>query len=546
VSDLDDPQDPEDPQDRILDVALERLLDQPRSDDAAERILAAWRRGVTGTGLDGLEPEAEEIGSERIDVPDSKHPLTSVPATQGSGLRLLRVAAAVLLVGGAIAVWSSRTSRPKGPHLLADRRVAVLDEAGRSIPSKVVRAGQRVLVDGGAAATFTWPDAENGDPGRRLVASAESVFEWRPGELQLWRGELQVDAKEGPLDLDLNTARVTLESGTSAVARVAWLGDLPFDTDNAGPETLALGLTSGSASIAYGAFEQRLVAGEGWELPGDPDAWWQGTGRPLVDLCGQLPRLVLPGQAFNPDSWLRRHLLFDRIAGEIVAVLERDVLTWEVLESHFMEARDYESGEFSPSFVDFLAWEQSSRALELARQMWIESPQSFTEEHLVAFAGRGGFEFERELRALAEAGSVELDSGLAAAAYFAWRGDDVGRQLLSAMADFGDREAPFRDIGGWNRALLASRAMGWLGDPEPWDRLLDRMVDVIPAALDQGSLTYAAFMFTYADYFATEGPGVLTRIPTDVYLALHYDGLRERLDSPMKVRDMLAELAGRW
>jgi len=544
-----------DPRERILEVALERMFEEERSDEAAERILVAWRRGVTGSGLEGLDPESGSPGPDQDSarngdagpgprpMPHSARPELSIAA------RTWRAAAAVLLVGGALAIWASRESAPNGPHLLADRSVAVVDETGELRQARFVRVGQRVVVDGGQAVTFTWPEATAGqvDGGAsRVVASDQTAFEWRPGELLLWDGELQVDAPTGPLEMDLRSARVSLLPGTSVVARVASGADDLAGADDALVESLALSVTSGSASMVYATMEPVLVAGEECELPGDPEEWWRDSGKPLAALCGELPRLGIAEQGFTPDSWLGLHLQFDRVAGEIVARLEKDPVTWAVLESRFRSGRGDEKMDYPGPFVSFLAWEQSNRALELARQIWIESPQSFTEEHLVAFASRGGFEFERELLALIQADPSELGSGLMAAAFFARRGDDVGRPLLSKLADLRRWEGKYGGMGGWVQSLLACGALRWLGDSEPWDELQDRLGEVIPAALEEGSVSYAGIMLAYADYFATEGPSVLTRVPMDVYLALHYEGLRERLDSARKVRDMIEDLAGRW
>ncbi len=161
--------------------------------------------------------------------------------------------------------------------------------------------------------------------------------------------------------------------------------------------------------------------------------------------------------------------------------------------------------------VQALALDPSEAAFKSLRSLWIEQPEAFSIEAVVAMAERGAFEFEREVdawlgsfRPEAPGESLPGDA-LSGALYGALRGDERALPILKAMV-----KANLAD----DRALLASVGLARLGRRADWLDRVESDVATLRAQLDAGPLS------------SREQDEVARRIDALSYAMALYEGMR--------------------
>ena len=550
-----------DPRERLLEVALERLFaegdevakraERERSDEASAKIVAAWKRGVTGTGLAELEdlhdvPVRKDHNGHAAPRPTELEPAGVPPQAGPRPVRVRRWASAAGLfaIAGAGLWYAGRSGAFEETHALRAARVvevAALD--GRVRDRRGIASGELVRVQGGPVAFSL---ASMGAPDAVFEATGGSEFHFHQGagaspEIELRRGALTWNGA-GPnvaFGVDLGAARVDGESGAVLAVHV-------FD-EPAGE--MAVSLESGNAWIQYAGRREPLVSGDRLTLPADPEDWASGAAREVRELCDALPWKPGLATSLSGAGWVDRGLGFSKTAEELDARLDGDALAWSVLREQYGLWRDERDGEFPPPLLDYLAWNRSPRAVALARELWSESPEGFTEDHLVAFYERGAFELDRELEALASISpeaSGGRGTGMFAAAFFASRGDARGRALLELYAEPPSWRERYVGMEGWLGALIASRALEWLGDRTAWDRLLDSLRVEVRWAIDTGQEELAGFALLEADYFIEHDRDVVRLPMLQPRLAVNFIEQDVRVGSVPRVRDLLEQIAERW
>lgn len=579
---------------RVLEVFLERMFEDrsleagersssgPTCEQRTERILAAWKRGVTGTGLEALGIAVDEPGLSGLEPPrrdgeitsdevpggtyggPSQHDSRTTPSehpkargddpsadSRGNGLR---VAAALLLAVGAAGAlhWWQRGRPPAGPHLVAQAPVTLSGDSGprktRFVPVGVdfeVQGSASVRLASAGAAADWQIDAQ---PGAQMRWGGSSSAAGEGQAVELLEGDLEARTSSSRLELVAGEARWTIPPGVMLRASVR-------------SETMEFAVESGRSVLDYAGLRHDVDAEEHRILPRDPASWLSERGAPVAALCNALlVRIDAVFPSLGPQAWLERNLSFHSTASELAERLDEDPLAWELVAERFEAVPDPAYGNerrLPRRQLSFLAWDRSPRAIALARRLWVESPQSFGEDHLVAFAASGVFEFERELRALLSESAAAPDTasasvgarGLLAAVYFAQRGDPVGRALLERFADPASAGIPRTLLDSMEvamDALLASAALDWLGDRSAWEQLLPYLKDEVDAALELEVPRFAVMLISLAEHFAVERRDVLRSLPLGPAVAQRFQSLEGSVATTTRARDLLRDLAGRW
>jgi hypothetical protein len=134
--------------------------------------------------------------------------------------------------------------------------------------------------------------------------------------------------------------------------------------------------------------------------------------------------------------------------------------------------------------IDLLASVGSPAAVALGDELVRESPESFCELQVLAFAEQGSELCAREVadRLVREKGSA------LGAAWFAFQGKTVGQRALVAAAAQPVDPATLTDV------LVSAAALGALGDQNAFPAARARVHAAVLAALDQGQLESARAM----------------------------------------------------
>lgn len=504
------------PRDRLLEYALGRVLaedspagrstpaeaprgaaggapDSALAVDLTEQILEAWERGDRGsTTVEELEREV------RAPAP---RPLRSPAPARVSW----RIAASLLVGVGLGATWwqlrdpgpsSGGSLAPLGPVTVA--RVEPFAEATGPLlalddpaaaPSLLPAPGVRLTVPGAEPVSIAFA-------GGQLELSPGSIFTLNAGEpaLQLEFGGLRASGFAQPFSADFGFGRARLRPGSSLVLRLEpdelRFLDLPAAKRPAAArvalldegqlrQRLELDVRAGEATLAFGDEKRLLREPDAYVLLSPPS----GTdSAALLDREWLVEILAAVGEResmnYGPRSKVLGRNLAPSLASEadveLDAFLEDSPGGWTLLQG-LLIASTFEVPDRSGNLLGFLARSSSPRALRVAQSLWTHTPESFTEDHLIAFAGAGGATFAHEVRARVVVGleypSPELPT-LKSAAHLARESDDTGRVVLrDALPSSGaapDSERSLED------QYVAARGLELLGDSAPWQEFADR------------------------------------------------------------------------
>ncbi len=251
---------------------------------------------------------------------------------------------------------------------------------------------------------------------------------------------------------------------------------------------LAAAAAAGIAALAYWLAGPRRAARDEGGAPGRgfaqtvtppvvdvvPGAGSALAGAEMVDKAQALFRTMIwddvPSFPTAPMMWEKLASDSKRATVALAGMLSAEPLLWDAIEPAVEKTAAMPDADpyVRAVLIDLLARERSTRAIDVARELWQTIPASFMVEHLVAFAESGAEEFERELAALLEDDiAFPRESRVLPAAYFAAREDDRGREILRAGLDLRQRSAD-----GLPLNFVAALALEDLGDEEAWDASL--------------------------------------------------------------------------
>jgi len=556
---------------RLLEYSLEKHFGRHPDVDHAARIVAAWERGVTGPGVGELEGQiaasavpgahaAPGVGAHAApgvgapEAPGMRDGAAAAARARWSRIRVAALAASVLVLAAVgIALWRASSVAGPAARLAAVEEVTLLRGAERlrvraaelapgdailaaASPLEVdLAGGERVRLGAGSVATVGAGgralELLLGDLALETPAAVASAFSTGFATLHAEAGstfEMRVEAYEKVLP-DEPEARATAARG--------WLAAAP-----AFPRLLVVSISRGDARLSVAGADVALFAGEPVCVRSDPAA-----AEPLEEqlALGMLERVAsVPGPGAGADYWsafAKRRA----VQRELIAFLALDPERWRFVRGPLDKlVADWRTP------VDALQWlvatvaqEPSATAFELARELWLARPEAFAPDSIVALAERGGFEFERELEAMAEPGE-EPARAILPAAYLAFRGDDRGRAHLEAAA----RE-PLVAPGGLPLALVAAAALdGLAGEGRAaWDHVLEQLGNEVFGSLDDPRmLPMAAYLVQAATFVADlEASGELARhlAFVDVRAMDHAD--EAPLETPAAVLAAFEALRGR-
>lgn len=147
--------------------------------------------------------------------------------------------------------------------------------------------------------------------------------------------------------------------------------------------------------------------------------------------------------------------------------------------------------------LELLAWAPYETAAKLSSHLFAQRADAFTQEHVLAFATRGGKPFEERLREQAIAcNAQESPCDIRPAAYFALHESAVGKDALVRVV----KHASFEE-GPATQPLIAALALERLGQGGVFQAMLGRVQEAAFAALDAGDLERARELGLSAQYF---------------------------------------------
>ena len=496
--------------DRILHWALQKLLRREEREDLAPGVLEAWERGERGSWTPG-----------RDELPEPARTPLRRPWPR------LAAAAAVLLTGG-VAFFALRGPAPSAPSAGAlpptslPTSPAAFAQASRPLeslapgaagPATTLASGERVLVPEDEPAPVEIRLAGGG----RLLASPGSVLSVEEvrgqltvglelGALRVRRGSgpaLAVDAGFARLDPDPWAAfRVSVEpddaawmgAGAPSAARAVAAGrDLvrvllvemetgaaELSADGEAPWTLrendavhVLSAPEGAASVARADIE-----------------WMVGLCRRAAPMADEKPPPTAGGTDLAADD-------AQAAETELRAFLDERPERWALLQPVLLDLlREERPESYRRSVLDVITADPSPGALRAARALWRESPVSFEEDHVVALAARGAFEFQREARARVDGWHFGGEPvPVRSAAWLASIGDERGLALLEDAAAVAiTDEASMLDV------FVAALALDALGRPEAWTEARSATAAAALGDLERGEEDAARAMAASLDY----------------------------------------------
>lgn len=538
-----------DPRDRLLESALEELLDPSEPVDLAPRVREAWERGERGSGT-GEGPSLAPITGS----PDVHRPEPGLPRV----LPLLGAAAAVLVVGAAAWMWS----RPdEGPRLTASRHVTVV-RSGRweADFARDIGPGDAVVADGADPVVLSLPD------GGALTLSPATVLAVDRGESGDWSLDLRLGTAvleappDGPLALSTGFARADLAPASSARAAVKFdfaaqderPGDLQewarerLEPADIPPRVLTLDVLAGEVGLDAGGKGGKAVtarAGERREVASHPlspeeaertdELFMAMANAGLFNAKGNW--FDLPD--YRADDTLRklsefasvRHQRWTLVAGWVEDMFERAEREPRLLSR----------------VLDFLAYDDSPRALRLARELWLERPDVFLVDHILALAERGAFEFHRELTAMVglhEPGAPYPP--ILPAAYLGLRGWGEGLGVLEeALAKFaGQGAVPVED---WPSVLATGAALEALGYRDSWGTVMRVLEATVEGALaDDDVRTARWFVLATESFLRADSEDGVKSLSFLVPKAIrHHEERKDDVEEVHRIRELLREIA---
>lgn len=532
-----------DPEDRVLDHALSQVLGEPEEVDLTPRILAAWKRGVQGSGVTA---EAEPNGREPSWV--------GAPPRRVSRPALRLVAASVVAAAAAgIALWVLRPGQAADPPLAVASRPVELMSAldGLARVGVEVREGDAVVVGPGLGSELALAGGGVVSLGERTVLSME------PGRAELRLGSLRVaDAAglvlaSGPVRIEPAAgAALSLSREIKALSKPVGEPE-PFDRVAAdllrgkagAPGALAIAVQSGEVALLFGRYEDRVAAGDERLLrlePGRGAVAAGPEGMRVGKLCSSVfgsmgPLKADPGGMWGPG-------MGGQPARELMELLSKRPHLWSAVEYALEElfSHEVETDPRRARALDLLAMHPSELALELGRELWMRFPESYEVHHVLAFAERGAFEFEREVAGLVafHDESAPYDPTLPAA-YLAFRGRDDGLvHLMDAVQEISLASPELAET------LIAAAALRELGVERPWERVHALLEREVGEALEREDLDEAARLVLEVELFhrlpESGRPPRLASLPMDV--VRHHETRRRAIDGAEAVRALLEEL----
>lgn len=516
-----------DPDERVLDHALHEVHDEEEHGDLSERILAAWERGVQGSGIPVFEP----MGIARSHPP---LPRTSIDEARGQRRRRGWLAAAGL-AAAAVLAWVLRTPEvpapvaqpivasipvqyrigserlrgdriPLGATLLTSLEEVHLEFPGAGsvavAPHSVVDLVSGPWVDAGPVSARS--DTSNtGDrvpysmtlhsgglqtehpllggfqvrgPIAALDAPAGSEFELELG----W--ELRSEEKTGswpelPADAMANWSSGFFERGIAADRPNRWL----------------VRLVEGVARVDFAQWSEEVESGAELVLYRD-----ERQGTRLSGADGK-EVLTLFESAFSgkyDDPWMGGEYGIWMSRSRLNDALELRPARWSALlpEARSLLKPSNSGPSLRRSMTGYLASAPGDAGVELVRDHWLESPEDFGIDAIIALADRGLPEFVREVGGLLEHWDEDAAyDPVVPAAWFGLRGDDRGITfLLDAV------EQP--SLGEPLPVFVAASALAALGLPQHAEDLRDRMLAEARSALEADNLMDAAQWALFVEF----------------------------------------------
>jgi len=156
---------------------------------------------------------------------------------------------------------------------------------------------------------------------------------------------------------------------------------------------------------------------------------------------------------------------------------------WEVAEPLFLA--EFAVPERRGRVIGFLSSCGSDGCVALGEKLYSESPASFTELQVLAFAEKDSEPFRKEILRRVEESKCET---ALPAAWLAYRGDPTGRGTLKQAVEADPTDENVAD------ALIAATALRRLGDTEAVARVRERVHQAVLVALDEGRLDEARSM----------------------------------------------------
>jgi hypothetical protein len=493
-------------EDRILDYALARHFRGEETVDLSEEIARAWDEGARGS----LAPDELEL-EDALEAPatpvtpatPARAPEPASPIARRPLLRLVPLAAAAAAVAAALFLFGEEDAPEVRSLVAASRAVGVLDGAGTEHRSDALAAGESALLLEGEA-TFVVGSAQ-------LAVRSPALLRFQhAGLVDLLVGAVELTAGTDPMRLETGFAALHVDPGSRVVVELTRgpsedgsppeldvaLARRALASGIASPRSLRVTVAAGEAELVRSAGRSELLDPESGSFVVPSRAPEAVSDEDIARFEGLLERLVHDLEA--GPTWDRvRSQAFARGLEQLGDLLTEEEELRALFRQRVLEKR--RDGALPPFFtttlLDFLELDPDPAAFDLARRLWIEEPSAFFPYHVVAFAERGGFEFERELDAMVESWNEDPESWelppLVPAVHLAFREDARARPLLTAMV--AERPRPGY-TKGWEVAdqILAAVGLDALGDTDVWDDVLDGLAHDVEMLVEQGETIEAA------------------------------------------------------
>ena len=533
--------------------------------DLTARITAAWARGVRGS----LDPEElfDVLGEGEKplagDTPENGFPRRERKAAvrQLRPLRVLAAAAGLLAALGAAWWWVRSAGPSTQPLAVATHAVLLLRGAeGTAERGTTLEPGDSLVVaEVPVELAFASGAVLRIDPVGVLALGLAG-----PGEpdviLALGAVDLRGAGADFVLRTDFSSLRIPPDAAVVAavvleepdvVARLspAELGRRLLDAGFDAPRLFTVRVIAGEVELVHAAASEMLTAASGpitlWSRPA-PSALTRRQAAELERFDALFEQICVE-RAELPMKQLWGGYAESSLAMEGLSELLADAppLRSRLRERvHHLRAAPQTPNGFTACVLDFLVQDPADDSLRLARELWLESPDDFREIHVVGFAERGAFEFQRELRAAVgafEPADAEDDRPVLAAVYLAVRGDDLGRAQLEEALD------PASGIA-WTSPnyFLAALALDALGEPGAWSDVQSRVRERVEALLEESELVAAADLLLAFEAFhrlreADELPPLAGMVQ---HVRRHIDRRKPEVQREEHIRALLAELVG--
>jgi hypothetical protein len=174
-----------------------------------------------------------------------------------------------------------------------------------------------------------------------------------------------------------------------------------------------------------------------------------------------------------------------------------DVLAPLVEEQFVAQGTSEKQRAIMLELVLYAPYETGSK---LGSKLYEANSEAFGQDHVLAFALRGGKSFEKALYAQAEASNKGEGccADIRPAAFFAFHGDGVGKYALVRAAKTANVHF---EHGSMTQPMIAAMALERLGKQGLVDELLVQAKDAALAALDGGEMKLATRLALQAEYF---------------------------------------------